>query len=291
MRHNWSELFTPALTPRQEQILQLIGDGLTNRQIGDRLAIAEKTVKNSVTDLLAALNLQRRSQAAVYSVTHALPPHVDERTPPVMATLNMLIIGPQGAGKGTQAGLLAGKLRIPHISTGDIFRANITARTPLGVQCQRYTDAGELVPDHVTTAMIAGRLAEPDAHHGFILDGFPRTIAQAGVLNRLLGSANPLHTVLVLDAPTDVVVQRLHARGRVDDTTDAITRRLEIYRAETQPLLDLYSPLLVTVDGVGSVDEVQQRIQAAVQRRTRDHPSQHTVASIRTRDSTPTPTT
>ncbi len=171
---------------------------------------------------------------------------------------NMLIIGPQGAGKGTQAALLAGRLDVPHISTGDIFRANAQAKTELGLECQRYMDAGELVPDSVTSTMVADRLTEPDTGKGFFLDGFPRTIDQATALSALL--EQPLDVVLVLDAPNNVVLDRMLLRGRVDDTSTAIQRRLDLYYAETSPLLELYQQILVTVDGIGSVEEVQDRI-------------------------------
>jgi len=173
---------------------------------------------------------------------------------------NMLIIGPQGAGKGTQGTLLATRLGVPHISTGDIFRANVRAKTDLGLECQRYMDAGELVPDTVTSAMMGARLTEPDTQGGFLLDGFPRTVSQADTLTGLLGTDRQLTAVLVLEAPDAVVAERMLARGRADDTITAINRRLELYRAETAPLLELYAPLIVSVDGVGSVDTVHERI-------------------------------
>ena len=160
--------------------------------------------------------------------------------------MRVLIVGPQGAGKGTQAALLAENLKIPHISTGDIFRANVTAGTELGVLAKKYMDAGELVPDEVTSAMVKARLEEPDADGGFLLDGFPRTVPQAQWLGGVLHeNDHDLDAVLLLDAPDDVLLERMLARGRADDTADAITRRLALYHSETTPLLEHYADLLV----------------------------------------------
>ena len=189
---------------------------------------------------------------------------------------NMLIIGPQGAGKGTQATLLAERLNIPHISTGDVFRANVVSKTQLGMVCQRYMDAGELVPDSMTTTMVAHRLTDPDSTKGFLLDGFPRTIGQAEVLNDLLGDQRPLDAVLVLLLSNDIVLQRMLTRGRRDDTPEVIQRRLDLYHTETTPLLELYEPLLVAVNGVGTVDEVHDRIWTALATFLRDRPQSRT---------------
>jgi adenylate kinase len=183
---------------------------------------------------------------------------------------NMLIIGPQGAGKGTQAMLLTERLKIPHISTGDVFRANVSSKTQLGVECQRYMDAGELVPDSLTTTMVADRLADPDTAEGFLLDGFPRTIGQADVLNDLLSDQRPLDAVLVLLTSNDIVLQRMLTRGRRDDTPQVIQRRLDLYHTETTPLLEVYEPLLVAVNGVGAVNEVHERIWSALATFLRD---------------------
>ncbi|MBV8931452.1 MAG: adenylate kinase [Kutzneria sp.] len=174
--------------------------------------------------------------------------------------MRLVLVGPPGAGKGTQAAILSAKLDVPHISTGDLFRANIQQRTPLGLEAKKYLDAGELVPDSVTNAMVRDRLAEPDARQGFLLDGFPRTIAQAGVLGEILDKAGvELGAVLELDVPEDVVVQRLVSRGRADDNEDVIRRRQEVYRSETAPLLGYYGDVLITVDAVGAVDEITER--------------------------------
>ena len=179
--------------------------------------------------------------------------------------MRILIVGPQGAGKGTQATLLAENLKIPHISTGDIFRANVTAGTELGVLAKKYMDSGDLVPDEVTSAMVKARLEEPDADRGFLLDGFPRTVPQAQWLGGVLHeNAHDLDAVLLLDAPDDVLMERMLARGRADDTAEAISRRLALYHSETKPLLDYYSKILVAVNGVGPVEEVQDRALAAL---------------------------
>jgi len=179
--------------------------------------------------------------------------------------MRVLIVGPQGAGKGTQATLLAQNLHVPHISTGDIFRANATAGTELGALAKKYMDAGELVPDEVTSAMVKARLTEPDVDGGFLLDGFPRTVPQAQWLGGVLHeNEHDLDAVLLLDAPDEVLMERMLARGRADDTAEAISRRLALYHSETKPLLDYYSNILVSVNGVGAVEEVQERALAAL---------------------------
>lgn len=156
--------------------------------------------------------------------------------------------------------MLSEKLGVPHISTGDLFRANVREQTPLGVEAKKYLDAGELVPDSVTNAMVKDRLSEPDAQQGFLLDGFPRNTAQADVLAGILGEAGvKLDAVLEFDVPEDVVVARLLSRGRADDNEGVIRRRQEVYRSETAPLLDYYSDILITVDAVGDVDEITER--------------------------------
>jgi adenylate kinase len=157
---------------------------------------------------------------------------------------------------------LAALLGVPHISTGDLFRANLAASTPLGVEAKRYMDAGELVPDQVTVAMVRERLIEPDAADGFILDGFPRTAAQAEDLHRILADRRwELDAVVELVVPDDVVVARLLARGRADDTEEVICRRQRVYWEATTPLLDYCRDLLmVSVDAVGTVEDVLQRM-------------------------------
>lgn len=175
--------------------------------------------------------------------------------------MRLLIIGPQGAGKGTQAALLCEELSIPHVSTGDLFRANIGEDTELGRRAQGYMDAGELVPDSVTQDMVADRLAQPDAADGFLLDGFPRTTAQADWLTDFLaGRGWSLDAVVLLTAPDEVLTERMLGRGRADDTPAAIATRLELYRSETAPLIDHYGDRVVAVDGVGEIAEVHRRI-------------------------------
>ena len=174
--------------------------------------------------------------------------------------MRLVLVGPPGAGKGTQATVLSRKLGVPHISTGDLFRAHISQRTELGVEVQRYIDSGKLVPDEVTNEMVRERLTEPDAAKGFLLDGFPRNIAQAEVLDTFIGrDGHKLDAVLEFRVDEEIVVERLLARGRTDDTEDVIRHRQEIYRSETAPLLDYYRDIVVTVDALGEVEEVTAR--------------------------------
>ena len=156
--------------------------------------------------------------------------------------------------------MLSKKLGIPHISTGDLFRAHISQQTELGKEVQRYLDSGRLVPDEVTNEMVRERLEEPDAEQGFLLDGFPRNVSQANVLGKILAEkGHELDAVLEFQVPEEELIERLLARGRSDDTEDVIRRRQQIYRSETAPLLDYYRDRLITVNAVGSVDEVSQR--------------------------------
>jgi len=173
----------------------------------------------------------------------------------------LVLVGPPGAGKGTQAGTLSEKLGVPHISTGDLFRAHIGDGTVLGQSVQGYLDAGKLVPDEVTNEMVHERLAEEDVADGFVLDGFPRNIAQAEVLDKILAeSGHKLDAVVEFQIDEDVVVDRLLGRGRTDDTEEVIRHRQHVYRSETEPLLNYYRDLKLTVDAVGEVDEVTSRV-------------------------------
>jgi adenylate kinase len=173
----------------------------------------------------------------------------------------LLIVGPPGAGKGTQAARIAEHLGIPTISTGDIFRANIANGTQLGLQVKAIVDAGDYVPDELTNALVTDRLNKADAAGGFLLDGYPRTPDQVRYLDELLGSHG--HTLV---ADQDEIVRRLRKRaleqGRADDSEDAIRHRQEVYRRETEPLVAMYRDqnLLVEVDGLGTPDEVTERI-------------------------------
>ncbi len=181
----------------------------------------------------------------------------------------LVLVGPPGAGKGTQATALSEKLAIPHISTGDLFRKNIAEETELGKQVKHILDSGGLVPDEVTNQMLIERLEQPDTENGFLLDGFPRNIGQADVLAKVLADADQkLDAVVQLVVDEDVVVKRLLARGRSDDNEDVIRHRQHVYRSETAPLLDYYRDVLVTVDGVGEVDEITDRVLAALRDRT-----------------------
>ncbi len=181
----------------------------------------------------------------------------------------LVLVGPPGAGKGTQATALSEKLEIPHISTGDLFRAHIGDETELGKRVKRYLDDGDLVPDEITNRMVEERLAEPDTHNGFLLDGFPRSVGQADVLSKVLAESDKkLDAVVQLQVDEEVVVSRLLSRGRADDNEDVIRNRQQVYRAETAPLLDYYRDLLVTVDGVGEVEEITNRVLDALRDRT-----------------------
>jgi adenylate kinase len=181
----------------------------------------------------------------------------------------VVLVGPPGAGKGTQATALSEQLGVPHISTGDLFRAHIANNTELGQDVKRYLDAGQLVPDAVTNAMVSERLAQPDAENGFLLDGFPRNVGQAEVLGKLLADAgDKLDAVIEFRVEEDVVVERLLARGRADDTETVIRHRQQVYRDETAPLLDHYRGVLITVDAVGDVAEITGRVLGALRART-----------------------
>ncbi|MDI2098583.1 adenylate kinase [Ruicaihuangia caeni] len=185
--------------------------------------------------------------------------------------VRLLIIGPPGAGKGTQAARLSESFGIPAISTGDIFRANVSAQTPLGIEAKSYMDRGEYVPDSLTNAIVADRLTWDDAASGFLLDGYPRTLDQVVELDRILEAEGAqLDAVVLLTADTDEVVARLLKRaveqGRADDTEDVIRRRLEVYAEQTAPLIEVYAKrgLVGEVDGLGSVEDVTARILEAL---------------------------
>ncbi|AYN39890.1 adenylate kinase [Streptomyces dangxiongensis] len=215
--------------------------------------------------------------------------------------MRIVLVGPPGAGKGTQAVRLAEQLTIPHISTGDLFRANISQQTELGKLAKSYMDAGNLVPDEVTIAMAKDRMEQPDAEGGFLLDGFPRNVSQAQALDELLETEEiTLDAVLDLEVPEEEVVKRIAGRRicrndsshvfhvtyspakqegvcdvcggelyqRDDDSEDTVRKRLEVYHTQTEPIIDYYKAqgLVVTISSLGPVDEITQRALEALKR-------------------------
>ncbi len=181
--------------------------------------------------------------------------------------MRIILMGPPGAGKGTQAKVIADRLSIPAVSTGDIFRANVSAETELGLEAKRYMDSGDYVPDEVTNGMVRDRIAEDDAARGFLLDGYPRTVAQVAELDAMLADAGQsLDAVVVLTVDKEEVVQRLLKRaqdeGRSDDTEDVMRHRQDVYTEQTAPLIEVYGErgLLVEVDGMGAVPDVTARV-------------------------------
>lgn len=207
--------------------------------------------------------------------------------------MRLVLVGPPGAGKGTQAQFLAAHYSIPHISTGDIFRANLRSGTPLGVQAQSFMDRGELVADSVTNEMVKDRLTHDDVAHGFLLDGFPRNVAQAEVLRAILAEKKtPLHAVLEFSLANEEIVARLSARRtckecfqpsvgvdkcpqcggdiyqREDDKAEVIARRLEVYQEQTAPIISFYrnEGLLISVGALGSVEDITANAISALSR-------------------------
>ncbi|WP_288453109.1 adenylate kinase [uncultured Microbacterium sp.] len=189
-------------------------------------------------------------------------------------TARLLIVGPQGSGKGTQGVRIAEAFGVPAISTGDTFRAAIRDQTPLGVEVKAIIEAGNLVPDEVTSAVVRERLAQDDAAPGFLLDGYPRNLGQVNDLDAFLESRDEqLDAVIELSVPRQESIDRLITRaaeqGRTDDTAEVIAHRLSIYENETAPILGVYGErgLVVSIDGVGTLDEITERIVAALEQR------------------------
>ncbi|GAA3033083.1 adenylate kinase [Streptomyces glomeratus] len=219
--------------------------------------------------------------------------------------MRIVLVGPPGAGKGTQAAFLAKNLSIPHISTGDLFRANISQQTELGKLAKSYMDKGELVPDEVTIAMAKDRMEQPDARNGFLLDGFPRNVQQAEALDDMLKAEGmKLDSVLDLEVPEEEVVKRIAGRRvcrndsshvfhvsykpakqdgvcdicggelyqRDDDSEETVRKRLEVYHTQTEPIIDYYKAqdLVVTISALGKVEEVTQRAMEALKQKAGD---------------------
>jgi adenylate kinase len=180
--------------------------------------------------------------------------------------MRVLLLGPPGAGKGTQADRIAARFQLVHVATGDILRTNVADGTPLGEVAQAYLDSGELVPDEVVVAMMLERLTQPDCGHGFLLDGFPRSVAQARALDRHLAELGaPLDAAINLEVAEEELLHRLARRGRADDNAQTIRNRLQVFASSTRPLLDYYEEqgLLFSVAAVGTIDEVTERIRHA----------------------------
>ncbi|MDP8965732.1 MAG: adenylate kinase [Cyanobacteriota bacterium] len=181
-------------------------------------------------------------------------------------TTRLIFLGPPGAGKGTQAKLLAEILKIPHISTGDILRGAVAQATPLGQKAQAYMEKGELVPDELLLDLVRDRLNQSDAQNGWILDGFPRNVSQASFLDNLLQETNQTCECINLEVPDEVLIERMLGRGRTDDTPEAIRTRLDIYHNDTAPLIGYYRDRssLKVIDGDRPLEDVTDSLKQLV---------------------------
>jgi adenylate kinase len=186
--------------------------------------------------------------------------------------MRLVLLGAPGSGKGTQAARLKADLNVPHISTGDMLRAAVAAGTPLGVKAKAVMDAGQLVSDDILLGMLEERLAQDDARNGFILDGYPRNLAQADALDHLLSRiGQPLDAVVKLEVPSEAIIGRcqirFQAENRADDNPDTVRKRLGVYAEQTAPVAEFYARRgkLQVVDGVGELDEVTARIKRALE--------------------------
>jgi adenylate kinase len=204
------------------------------------------------------------------------------RATPLKWATRVVLFGAPGAGKGTQSRRLSDRLGVPHIASGDLFREAIKAGTPLGASARRFIDRGELVPDELALQVVLDRISRPDAEHGFILDGFPRTIRQAEALDEQLSAqCRALERVVELRVPTDQLIERIAGRAartdRSDDRAGIVSNRLRVYLAQTAPLVDYYRThgLLVPVDGIGTVEEVTARVEQALERSNPDDEPEH----------------
>lgn len=191
-------------------------------------------------------------------------------------SFRLILVGPPGAGKGTQASIVSEKLGIPAISTGEIFRAEIAKGSDVGEIAARYINDGNLVPDEVTHEIVRRRLAEPDAANGFLLDGYPRTAAQVVELDKILDElGTKIDAIVELSIPDDEILKRLVSRagkeGRLDDNEDVIQHRIKVYRETTEPIVSTYEERgqSIEVDGMGTIDEVRERIVEAVKAQVR----------------------